>query len=500
MSEFNKIAKESSINFSGSLVGNILSYVWLMILTRYLSQEDVGNFTLAQSLINISLIFVLLGLHRSLDRFIPIFKYAHQPGKIKALLSLIFRYSFSASLVIGTLLFWGADFISTKLFNTPTLTEVLRIMLFSIPLLAVTNIVINAFIGYKELRYNVYLKQLLEPALRIVIASAIAIWGLGILEWTWLYLISLLFSALAGVWLLYRKIIHPLDGVNQQAIDVKEIISYSWPISIASILIIFIGQIDYVIIGIYHPSADVGVYRIYIQIAALLKLINGSTARIYKPVISEMIQENDHAVIRRTYLRVTKWVQAFTMLGFLVLALYGKELTGLLFTADYSIFPEALTILVLGTLINASFGPEGVSLEAFGNTKLVMVNSLVSLAANTGLGFVLVPEYGITGAAISTAVTLSLGGLLGFLEIYWLYKMQPFSINTLKIAALALVVGALFLGVNSLMPQIPWIGYLFLLVLLTGCYGLGFVILRILDESDRAMLEQIRQKISLNII
>ena len=50
MNVFNKIAKESSINFSGALLGSVLSYLWLMILTRYLSQEDVGNFTLAQSL------------------------------------------------------------------------------------------------------------------------------------------------------------------------------------------------------------------------------------------------------------------------------------------------------------------------------------------------------------------------------------------------------------------------------------------------------------------
>lgn len=497
MSEFTKIAKESSINFSGSLAGNILGYVWLMILTRYLSQEDVGNFTLAQSVANISLIFVLLGLHRSLDRFIPIFKAAGQPGKIKSLLAWIFRFAMVSSLVIGALLFWGADFISDNLFKTPALTDVLRIILLTIPLLAVTNIVIYAFIGYKELRYNVYLKQLLEPALRIVIAAAVAVWGLGILEWTWMYLWSLVISALAGLWLLYRNILHPLQDTPREGIDFKEIISYSWPMSIASILIIFIGQIDYLIIGIYHPSADVGVYRIYIQIAALLKLINGSTARIYKPVISEMIQKGEVDAIQGTYQRVAKWVLAFTSLGFLAIALYGKELTGILFTDAYAAFPVTLTILVFGTLINASFGPEGVSLEAFGNTKLVMVNSLFSLVTNVVLGFLLVPRYGIIGAAISTAVTLSLGGLLGFLEIYWMYKMQPFSVHTLKIVFLALGVGSLFLGLNSILGSVHLLGYLALLALLAGVFGVGFVLLKNLDEEDLVMLDQVRRKLPL---
>ena len=93
MNGINKIVKESGINFTGSAVGNLLGYIWLMIMTRILSQSEVGSFTLAQSLINISLIFVLLGMHRSLDRFIPFYNSAGENGKIKSLLRLIFIFS-----------------------------------------------------------------------------------------------------------------------------------------------------------------------------------------------------------------------------------------------------------------------------------------------------------------------------------------------------------------------------------------------------------------------
>ena len=491
MNAINKIVKESGINFTGSAVGNLLGYIWLMIMTRILSQSEVGSFTLAQSLINISLIFVLLGMHRSLDRFIPFYNSAGEKGKIKSLLGLIFFFSISASFIIGAALFIGADFLGNVIFDNPILSNLIRIVVFSIPLLAVINIVIYAFSGYKELRYNVYLKQIIEPVLRILFVLLVALFGLGVVEWTWFYVLTLVITAITAIWLLAKNILQPLRSLKIIKIDIREIISYSWPISIASILLILIGQIDYLILGIFHPVANVGVYRIYIQIAALLKLILGSTARIYKPVISELILEEKYQEINSLYNRVSKWIISLTMIGFLVIAIFGDQITGLLFTNDYAIYPVALTILALGTLINSSFGPEGMTLEAYGNTKLVMINSMIALIVNVGLGFLLIPRYGIVGAAISTAVTLSINGLLGFLEIFFLYKMQPFSINTIKYLGIGVFTGLIFLGIRTWFNIESILGILILATIMVGVYIAGFYLTNSLDEVDRDTISMI---------
>lgn len=484
MSAINKIVKESSINFTGSAIGNILGYAWLMIMTRYLSQSDFGSFTLAQSIINISLIFVLLGMHRSLDRFIPIFDASGDKGKIKSLLRLIFLFSISASALVAIGLYFGAEFIGAVIFKNPILSQLIRIAVISIPLLAVINIVIYAFTGYKELRYNVYLKQILEPVLRILFVFLLAIFGLGLIEWTWFYILTLVFTSIASIWLLSKNILQPLKNVKSIKIDFLEIITYSWPISISSILIMVMGQIDYIILGIYQQTADVGVYRIYIQIAALLKLVLGSMARIYKPVISELIPQGKGQEIKEVYIRVSKWVLSITLLGFLVVVLYGDKVTGLLFTDAYAVYPTALIILALGTLINSAFGPEGMTLEAYGNTKLVMANSLIALIINIGLGFLLVPKYGIVGAAIATAVTMSINGLLGLMEIYYLYKMQPFSLDTLKYLGIGAVTGLIFYGINSWHNFNSVLGLLGLITLMTAVYIAGFILTNSMDEVD----------------
>ncbi len=367
------------------------------MMTRYFSQDDIGNFTLAQSFVNISLIFGLLGTHRSLDRFIPIYLAAGEPGKIKSLLRLVFIVAMIGSALIGILLFLSSDYLGEIVFDNLTLSSLLRIIVFSIPLLSATMIITYAFTGYKELRYHVYLKQIIEPSSKIIFMVLVAVFGLGLIEWTWFYITSVLITAGIGFWFLVSRILRPLNNTSAQAIKVQEIISYSWPISIASIMVIVIGQIDYLIIGIYHPSADVGIYRIYIQIAALLKLVLESTARIFKPVISELITDKKYIEVKETYRRLTKWVFSLTMAGFLVILLYGNTITGLLFTKSYAVYPIALSILAFGILVNASFGPEGVTLQAFGNTKLTLINSLVMLVTNVGLGFLLIPKFPPTG-------------------------------------------------------------------------------------------------------
>ena len=499
MNSIHKIVKESSINFTGSVLGNILGYIWLMIMTRYLTQDEFGSFSLAQSIINVSLIFVLLGTHKSLDRFIPIFNTSGDPGKIKSLIKIILQLTFLTSIVVGLLLYLGTDFLSIKVYSNPTLFAILPVTILTIPLLAITIIVGFAFSGYKELRYHVYLKQIIEPGLKITFALVMAFLSLGLLQWTWLYVAALLITAVAGLWLLASRIFKPLAEVVSQKINLWEIISYSWPISISSILVIIIGQSDYLILGLYHPAANVGIYRIYIQIIVLLKLILGSMARIYKPVISELIPEEKYLEIKDTYRRVSKWVLALTTLGTLVIILYGNQLTSLLFTDAYAVYPTALIILAVGTFLNSAFGPEGMTLEAFGNTKLIMVNSLISLSLNIGLGFLLIPDYGIVGAAVATGVTMTVGGLLGYLEIYILYKMQPFSLNTLKFIMIGMITGLVFFYLDRWVMIDNIILLLLWILLMVGIYGLGIILSGCLDDEDQKIVQDIIKRIQSGI-
>jgi len=107
MENLNKIIKESGISFSGSITGMLLNYIVLILITRFLSPKEFGIFILAQTIINVSLVFVLFGTPRALDRYIPIFADQDEPGKIKTLIYDVLRITFGIALFFGIILFLG---------------------------------------------------------------------------------------------------------------------------------------------------------------------------------------------------------------------------------------------------------------------------------------------------------------------------------------------------------------------------------------------------------
>jgi Na+-driven multidrug efflux pump len=107
----------------------------------------------------------------------------------------------------------------------------------------------------------------------------------------------------------------------------------------------------------------------------------------------------------------------------------------------------------------------------------------------------LVPDYGIVGAAIATSITMTIGGLLGFLEIFFLYKMQPFSQNTAKFVFIGTVTGLVFFFINRWL-MVDNVIFLFMSILvMAGFYLLGLVLAGTLDELDREIIQNIYQRI-----
>jgi len=483
MKDLVKIGKEFRINFFGSLIGMALNYLWLIILTRFLSPDDYGLFVLGQAVANLALIFVLFGTHRALDRFIPFYQSSGEPGKTKALITRLFSLAFFLSLLVSTVVFFCSDFISLTIFKKPGLPGVMEIIVLSIPLLAFIQLVVYTFIGYKELRYSIYIQQFAAPLLYVITGSVVFAAGYGLLGWTWMYILSLGGAASLAAIFFHRHIGRTLKKVKKAPISFSKILNYSWPLSINSIMLLFMGQIDFLFLGYYRSSTEVGVYRVYIYLAVILALVMQSFAKIYKPVISEQIARHNPSRVNFVFKRVSKWIFIINAFGMMIFLIFGHDIIRIFFTEKYLVAPAALLIFVAGRFVNSAFGPEGMTLEAFGNTKLLMINSLIMVATNLGLDFWLVPKYGIYGAAIATSVSGILGGAAGLIEIYWLYRIQPYSQRHLK--SLACILGSTGVGyfMASRLPH-TFLGIAIMTLILGGVYTAGLVVSRCLDGTD----------------
>jgi stage V sporulation protein B len=489
-----KIAREFSITLVGSAAGMGLTVLVLAVMARFLSPGQYGIFTLGISISTIALTLVAAGLPRALDRFIPQYEGLGERGKVRSLLERVLWTVIWCGAAVGVLQFALAG-IMARLFRHPALAMELRLLSPTLLLLGVVQVVSLAMAGYKELRYGVYLQQIVLPTAQLILGTAALVAGGGLVGWTLGYVGAVMLTAALALAYLGRQIAPLIEGVTRSPVPMGSIVAYAWPLSVNSIAVIVFSQLDLLFLGYFRPASEVGVYRIYLYPSLALALILASFAAIYKPVLSELIATSQRGQLAMVYQRVTRWAFALTTLGALGIWLFGPTLVRLLFTGSFLVAPAALMILTGGRLIASAFGPQGMTLEAFGHTNLSMLNALVILALNAGLDYALVPAYGMIGAALVQVVGILVLALMGWAEIYVLYRLQPLTGHHVRYLAVAAVSGGLIYGIERWLGTSGVISLLVLAPLLTAAYALGLYLTRSLDAVDYQILGQIRHRV-----
>ncbi len=490
-----KVIKESSISLVGSVVGTVLNYALLVSVTRYLDPAEFGTFAVAQSVIAIAMVFALCGTPRALDRFIPQYSAHEEQGKIRALILNVLRLASLLGVVVVIAILALSRTLALSTFGNPQLLPVLRLMVISVPALAWIEIVSMSFAGFKELRYRVYTHQLSLPILKIVLALAVLSLGYGLLGWIWAYLAALFLTSALAWWFFRYRIWSTVGRVPTAAIDLKGVVSYCWPLSVNNLVVMLSGHVGVLLLGAFRPESEVGVYRVYVYLVLLLVLVRTSFVQIYKPVAAGLVSTGDRAGVTELHKRVSKWMLVTGSFFGMVILLMGDDLLGILVPESYRIAVSALLLLAGARTAVAALGPQGMTLEAFGNTRFSMLNALLMLVVNVVLGRMLIPSHGVFGAAAALASAVTVVACAELLEVYALHRLHPFSSAYFRSLAVALGASVVIYLLKAVW-QIDGIARVAVLTLgLALLYAAGLRFSGSLDRHDYAVLAVIRDRL-----
>ena len=96
-------------------------------------------------------------------------------------------------------------------------------------------------------------------------------------------------------------------------------------------------------------------------------------------------------------------------------------------------------ILAVSSLILVGTGMGGIILDMGGHTRLKLLNSILRLATFLALDLLLIPRWGVVGAAVAALAGESLVNLLRLGEVYYLFRLLPYNRSFLRLGAAALV-------------------------------------------------------------
>ncbi|WEK19601.1 MAG: polysaccharide biosynthesis C-terminal domain-containing protein [Candidatus Pedobacter colombiensis] len=255
-----------------------------------------------------------------------------------------------------------------------------------------------------------------------------------------------------------------------------------------------IENIDKYMINEKFGLGDAGVYSLAFTFGTIISLPRRSLYSIAYTVIAEAWKNENIQEIKSVY-KKSCITQLITTL-FLFLLIWAN-----IHNIYYTLPPEyasgryVIFFIGLGYLIDSATGVNGVILatskfykyDSFFNVALIGV----VIAAN----LIFIPRYGITGAAIASAITLFIFNLSRYLFILVLFKMQPFTYKTPLTIFTGIVI---YFLVNTIPPLANFIvdGAL-RLTLITLLFGGTIYILK-LSEDINGLIDDLTKKYLLN--
>jgi O-antigen/teichoic acid export membrane protein len=485
-----KIGKESIISFVGMGYGQIIRYIFTIVLARLVGVSYLGLYSLGNSITTLASVLAKAGMDVGLMRFISGRNLDQESDKI--------RYDIYSSLKIGILLsvfvmvvlICISGWLVENIFHESTLLRnVLIVNAIAIPFITINLISIHATQGFQLLKYKIFIEYILNPT--ILLISVLLIYITLSAEMVIilpLLLGSITCSIFSSIFL--KRIIDVNIFEVWKANVNKEIIIFSLPIMFTVVLGTMLHWLDIIMLGYFTNAETVGLYHPIIRTAGIQNTILIAFSGIFTPMFSRYLAQGDIQKMQHIYRLVTRWILSILVPIFIFIILFAKKIM-LLFGTEFIGVANILILLTIGTSIFALFGIGGAILVVSGYQKLNLTNTLVAALLNIVLNIILIPRYGLAGAAWATVISLTFIAIVRLIETQFLLKINPFYMKDIK----TVIAGLITFGfIYYLKPHI--MHYHTVVTLVSAIIGIALIYLALmvifkLDEDDVDFLRSI---------
>lgn len=488
-----KVAKGTGITFSGSIVGGTFLYISSLIIARLLGAELLGIYVLGYAIFSFSALLARIGLDSGALRYVSIYNEARDRKRIKGVLVQSFLVSFLAGLGIGIVSYFGSEWIATTIFKIDELDKVIRVFSFGIPFMATMFVAATATRGFQKMQYFVYIVNIFQPLTKLCLILIFYWAGLELYGVVWATVISAVLGLLLVAVFYIKRVFPELISNIKPLFETRKLLEFSIPMFFSALVGLFFVWTDVLMLGYFHSPSEVGIYRVASQTSLLLMLVLSALSSIFAPITAELYNKKEMDKLNSLFKIVTRWGFYICLPIFLIMVFLPKEilsLFGLQFIGGW----YALIILAFAYFIHVSLGDVGWVLAMCGRQKLWFYIIIIMAALNIGVNLLLIPKFGIAGAAMATGISMVGLHLVGLVVVRYLLKLFPFDGRHLKGLAAGIVACIFALVLRNLdINQHPIIFPLFLSFSIVGVYVLMLFIFR-LNEEDKTIIGILRKK------
>jgi O-antigen/teichoic acid export membrane protein len=458
----NDVARGGALNLVGAGVAAVATLAVTVVITRHFSKPVAGAFFTAISLFLIVESAAGLGAYVGLVNFIArLRRLGHEdrvPTILRAAVIPVVAVSVSAAAVLIILARPLAHLLLSGHLgragaNPSMVADALRALAVALPFAALSDTLLGASRGYRVMRPTVVIDKIGRASgqlIGVLIAISVGSFALVAPLWAVSYIPA---AAIGWYWLRRIRRSHRPPGTasanvasangasaNGARVQPGNAVTggsgvgdatprgfwrFTGPRALANLAQITIQRIDIVLVAIILGPAEAAIYTAATRFLVVGQFANTALNQSAQPRFAELFAVDDRRGANVIYRATTAWLIVLTWPLYLLAVIYGPEVLSI-FGQSYRAGHLVMIILGLTMLVATACGQVDMVLITTGRSSWSLANGLTAVIVNVGLDLLLIPRYGITGAAIGWAAAIIVTNITPLVQLAISVRLHPF--------------------------------------------------------------------------
>ncbi|MBU0953698.1 MAG: flippase [Nanoarchaeota archaeon] len=393
-----ELMRNNSIVMGSGLVVAAISFVFNIVLARWLQPIEFGLYSLALTIVGIFIIFTNFGIGQTAIRYLAHYIEAGRYGSAKALLLQLLKYRVVLLVLIGFLLIFLPDSIAAIIFQKPEATFIVFLSGFLLMIHSLEEFLQTILNGFKEF-FGV-------SAMMIIKKIGESIFALSFVAAGWHVFGAVLGLFLASILSIFVSLRYFLKQKNvlqarAQPFERESIARFGVWASFLTIVVVLFTMSDQFLVSIFADVEDIGFYRIAITWTAAISTLFPVSATVLYPYFSG----NKEAIRKRIFSNAIRYASIFSFPLAFLLSAYSGSIIASFYGISYISAASVLQILSLSAIpvlfstilfyYFSGVNEPGVPTKITGSILVLHITLVI----------VLLSQFGIVGAAIGTVIS-----------------------------------------------------------------------------------------------
>ena len=405
-----KLASGSIIILLGSIILRLGGFIYRFILSRLLSTTGYGIVGLTLPFQNALITAASGGVPPAIAKYVAEYNAIDEEQMVHQIIVTSMKLMIFMAFIAATVMLIISEPVAIGMWNKPEVLMPLRLVALIVPFSVIVGALRGVFQGYYnmlDLFYSKFLEQIFTLMFAVILvlvgwyaSGAVLGTALGFL------------MALVGSYYLYKRDIRDKFITNEfNKIPVREelkilvkLFKFAIPVVITGIAEIFIYDTGTFFIGMFQPIMLAGFYTNASAMSRIPLILANSVSTSILPAASEADSLKDKELLTMYIHQSYRYTAVTTLPVCAIIMVYATPIMTLFFGADYAPGAEALWILVTGMFFFSIYLITSSMCQGLGKPQIPMYTLIVGSIVNIVASFLLIPDYGISGAAVATTI------------------------------------------------------------------------------------------------